>query len=219
MVKPHLGIAVQVKKMHEDRVKKSPVSLLPRFDKSWNTLCLSPNGLNSGKALECEKQWKVLLSQNNWLIFLPLLLPGPKLFRKSWHWLRKCAGKHTYVSYVAWFAHELLFFRGSIICLKVFAVCTEANWPCTVVIEHHESCWVCLLWIVYMYFVSIWGCILNHILDVIFKSSLVSTNLYPCSVQGRKRKHTPAIYPLTLSVSGVTLPVKTIPSKCLFPLQ
>lgn len=55
---------MQVKKMHEDRVKKSPVSLLPRFDKTQNTLCLNLNGLDSGKALKHEKQWKVLLPQN-----------------------------------------------------------------------------------------------------------------------------------------------------------
>lgn len=37
---------------------------------------------------------------------------------------------------------------------------------------------------------------LNHVLDIIFKGSLVSTNLYPHSFQGRKWKWTPAIYPL-----------------------
>lgn len=108
MVNPHLGTGMQVKKILEDRVKKPPVSFLPRSDKSWNTLSLGYNGLNSGKALECEKQWKVLLSLNIWLIFLLLLLPGPNLFGKSWNWLRKCADKHIHVSYIAWFAHEFV---------------------------------------------------------------------------------------------------------------
>lgn len=218
MVKSHLGIGGQVKKMHEDRVKKSPVSFLPRLNKSWNTLCLSPNGLKSGKALECEKQWKVLLSQNNWLIFLPLLLPGPKLFRVSWNWLRKCAGKHVHMSYVTWFAHDL-FLLGVLLYVWKYLQFVLRLIDLTLWLLNTMNHVGFVYFELYIYFVSIWGCILNHILDAIFKSSLVSTNLYPHSFQRRKWKQTPAIYPLILSFSGVTLPVKTIPSKCLFPLQ
>lgn len=133
-------------------------------------------------------------------------------FRKPWDWLRD-----TWVTLL--YLLRSWCFLG-VLYVTVFAVCTEANWPCTAVIEHCESCWLCLLWNVHIYFlVSIWGCILNHILDIIFKGSLVSTNLSSHSFQGRKWKQTPATCPLILSCSGGTLPVKTMPSKCLFPLQ
>lgn len=91
--------------------------------------CFSCNGLNSGKVLKCEKQWKALLAQNNLLTFLLWFYPVPEICRNIIGIDLEYAGKHTHTREITLLdlLTSRLCLRGSIICLKVLAVCMEAN--------------------------------------------------------------------------------------------